>query len=134
MAPAAMPRTGLPKAVMRLVNEGLSARPATESLIVSIPNISTAKPRRIPPTSFFVDSPLQAIMSMIPTAARTGENDEGLSRVSQRVLPSIPVRDNIQEVMVVPTFAPIMMPTACPSFMMPEFTNPTTITVVAEDD
>ena len=27
-----------------------------------------------------------------------------------------------------------MMPTACVSFMMPEFTKPTTMTVVAEDD
>ena len=36
--------------------------------------------------------------------------------------------------MLVPMFAPIMIPIACETFIMPEFTNPTTITVVAEDD
>ena len=46
----------------------------------------------------------------------------------------MPVRLKIQEVMVVPILAPMMMPTAWFSFMMPEFTNPTTITVVAEED
>ena len=31
-------------------------------------------------------------------------------------------------------FAPIMTPTVCAIFMIPAFTNPMTITVVAEDD
>ena len=30
--------------------------------------------------------------------------------------------------------APIIIPMACASFIIPEFTNPTTITVVAEED
>ena len=47
---------------------------------------------------------------------------------------SIPVRLNSQDVTVVPILAPIIMPIACESFIMPEFTNPTTITVVADDD
>ena len=47
---------------------------------------------------------------------------------------STPVRLKIQEVMVVPIFAPMIMPIACESFIMPEFTKPTTMTVVAEDD
>ena len=34
---------------------------------------------------------------------------------------------------MVPTFAPIITPTACRRLIIPEFTNPTTITVVAED-
>ena len=37
-------------------------------------------------------------------------------------------------VIVVPIFAPMMIHTACLSVIMPEFTNPTTITVVADDD
>lgn len=41
---------------------------------------------------------------------------------------------NSRDVIVVPTLAPIMTPIACESFMMPELTNPTTITVVADDD
>ena len=47
---------------------------------------------------------------------------------------SIPVRLKSHEVTVVPMFAPMMIPIACDSFMMPEFTKPTTMTVVAEDD
>ena len=37
-------------------------------------------------------------------------------------------------VMVVPMLAPMMIHTACCSVSIPEFTNPTTITVVADDD
>lgn len=36
--------------------------------------------------------------------------------------------------MLVPIFAPMMMPIACATFIMPEFTKPTTMTVVAEED
>ena len=35
---------------------------------------------------------------------------------------------------MVPILAPMITPTACDNFMIPEFTKPTTITVVAEDD
>ena len=37
-------------------------------------------------------------------------------------------------VIVVPIFAPIMTHIACRKVINPEFTNPTTITVVADDD
>ena len=36
-------------------------------------------------------------------------------------------------VTVVPTFAPIIILIVCPNFIMPEFTKPTSITVVAEE-
>ena len=36
--------------------------------------------------------------------------------------------------MLVPMFAPMMMPIAWNSFIMPELTKPTTMTVVAEED
>ena len=48
--------------------------------------------------------------------------------------PSTPARTRIQPVIVVPMLAPMIMPMAFASCMMPEFTNPTTITVVAEED
>lgn len=67
-------------------------------------------------------------------SARTGENDVGFKRRTKKFPLSIPVRLRSQEVTVVPMLAPMMMPTACVSFMMPEFTKPTTMTVVAEDD
>ena len=40
----------------------------------------------------------------------------------------------IHAVMVVPMFAPMMTPIACPRVRRPALTNPTTITVVALDD
>ena len=70
---------------------------------------------------------------MIPMPASSGENEDGLSSLKNRVLPSMPVSDSSHEVMVVPMFAPMMTPTAWPSFMMPELTNPTTMTVVADE-
>ena len=46
----------------------------------------------------------------------------------------MPDKLKIQEVIVVPMLAPIIMPTVCLNCMIPELTRPTTITVVAEDD
>ena len=46
----------------------------------------------------------------------------------------MPVSERIQLVIVVPMFAPMITPTAWESFMMPELTKPTTMTVVAEED
>lgn len=43
-------------------------------------------------------------------------------------------RQRIQPVTDVPMFAPSTMPIACESFIMPEFTKPTTIADVAEED
>ena len=116
------------------VNPSLSFNPETAPLIVSIPNIRMAKPSMIFPMSFFFDSPLLDIVRIIPIAASTGENDDGFNKLTHIASPSIPVNDNSHEVIVVPTLAPIMIPTTCESCMIPEFTNPTTITVVADDD
>ena len=49
-------------------------------------------------------------------------------------LPSTPARTRIPPVAVVPMLAPMMMPMALASFMIPELTKPTTMTVVAEED
>ena len=53
-APASTPRIGLENSSRILVNSGTSFSGATALLIVSIPNISTAKPSRIEPISFFL--------------------------------------------------------------------------------
>ena len=63
-----------------------------------------------------------------------GEKELGFKSFSSRLLPSMPTRDSIQEVTVVPMLAPMMMHTACCHFIMPELTKPTTMTVVAEED
>ena len=110
----------------------MSASGATAPLIVSIPNIRIANPRRILPISFFLELFLQVIVIIMPITASTGENDDGFKRLIHPA-PLIPVSDNIHEVTVVPILAPIIIPTACESCIIPELTKPTTITVVADE-
>ena len=47
---------------------------------------------------------------------------------------SMPVRERIQAVSVVPMLEPMMTPMVWPISMTPEFTRPTSITVMAEED
>ena len=131
-APANTPNTGLLNIVRILVNSGTSASGFTASLMVSIPNIRMAKPSRISPMSFFLSLP--DMYMMIPISARIGEKAEGFNILIRKFELSIPVRLKSQDVTVVPMFAPIMIPIAWESFMIPEFTKPTTITVVADED
>ena len=116
------------------VKVGLSFKGETAPLIVSIPNMSTAKPNRMLPIVFFLEPSFPVIMQIIPIAARTGENELGLSSLINTFPLLIPVSDRIHDVIVVPMLAPIIMPTACVSFIIPELTKPTTITVVADED
>ena len=48
--------------------------------------------------------------------------------------PSMYDKQRIHPVILVPMFAPMMIPIACATFIIPEFTKPTTITDVADDD
>ena len=132
-APAIMPSIGFENIVRIPVNSGTFASGFTAPLMVSIPVIKIAKPIMIVPASFFF-SFLENIMKQMPMSARIGEKDVGFKRRTKKFPLSIPVRLKSQDVTVVPMLAPMMMPTAWVSFMMPEFTNPTTMTVVAEDD
>ena len=117
-----------------LVKDSFLERGETASLMVFMPYIRTAKPTRILPM-FFRLSLFPAVMVRItPMAASTGEKELGFKSFKKMLLPSIPTRDNSQEVTVVPMLAPIMMPTAWVRFIIPELTKPTTITVVAEED
>ncbi len=133
-APTIRPRKGLEKWVSMPVKAASSFRGATEELMASMPNMRTAKPRRIVPIFFFLDPSLLPIRKMMPIAARTGVKEEGFRRLRKILELLIPVRDRIQEVTVVPILAPMMTPTAWFKFMMPELTKPTTMTVVAEED
>ena len=69
----------------------------------------------------------------IPIRARTGVKEVGFKSCINILSLEIPPRLRIHEVMVVPILAPIIMPMDCLSVIMPEFTKPTTITVVAEE-
>ena len=132
-APARTPRIGFLNQRSTSANSGTSLRGATAPLIESIPNMSTAKPTSIDAISFFL-SFLENVSIATPIIARIGENEDGLSILIRKLSPLSPDKDNIHAVTVVPIFAPIITPMAEWSFMMPAFTKPTSITVVAEED
>ena len=128
-----IPNTGLLKIVRRFAKFGSFASGFTAALIESIPNIKIANPKRMD-ARFFLLSLFANIIRIMPIKAKTAEKDVGLSSCINTLSPSIPERLKIHAVTVVPTLAPIIIPIACLSFIIPEFTKPTTITVVADDD
>ena len=132
-APAARPSSGFWNMVNSRIKAGSLASGSTAELMVSMPNISTAKPSSTCAQSrcfsFFENRTMTT-----PTAASTGVKVLGFKSCTSRLSPSRLARLRIHDVAVVPMLAPMMTPTACDSRMMPEFTNPTTITVVAEED
>ena len=69
----------------------------------------------------------------MPIRASTGVKELGLRRETKRLPLSMPARLSIQAVTVVPMLAPMMTFIACFRLISPEFTKPTTITVVAEE-
>ena len=132
-APTSTPRKGLVKAVIRPENPGISASGATAPLMSSMPYIRMEKPIMTRPTSrrrcFF-----EPMISRMPASASKGEKFLGLRRLTKKLSLSIPVRDSSHAVSVVPILEPIITPMVCRSSITPEFTRPTSITVIAEED
>ena len=131
-APAITPKIGFLNIRNNSWKAGTSLSPETAPVIVSIPNIRVANPRRTIPISFFLLL-LVNIKSTIPMSARTGVKEEGFKSFRNILLPEIPLRLKIHAVTVVPILAPIITWIACLSVISFEFTKPTTITVVAEE-
>ena len=98
-----------------------------------MPYIKTAKPIRIRPTSRRRWR-LEPMISRMPARAIRGEKFSGFRRFTNTFSLSMPVRERIHAVSVVPMLEPMMTPMVCPSSMTPEFTRPTSITVMAEED
>ena len=132
-APTSTPSRGLLKAVRRLENSGMSARGLTAFFISSMPYIKMAKPTMMRPMSRRFCF-LEPMIRMMPIRAMTGEKFSGFRRLTKTLSLSMPVRDRIQAVRVVPMLEPMMTPMVCPSSMTPEFTRPTSMTVMAEED
>ena len=131
--PAIIPKIGLENTRRKFLNSGTSANGFTASDMVSIPNISTENPI-IMVAAFLYLSFLENNKKPTPIMARTGEKDVGFNNCMKKLSLSIPVSPSNHEVMVVPILAPMMTPMALDSFIIPELTNPTTMTVVAEED
>ena len=100
--------------------------------MVSMPNISVAKPKSTVPTSRFL-SDFENMRKIMPTSARIGVNAVGFNIFRKMLSPEMPPRLKIQAVTVVPMLAPMMTPMACFKVITLELTKPTTITVVAEE-
>ena len=115
------------------MNTWLSRRGETASLIMDMPYISTAKPSRMSPM-WGVEGRLAAMRRMMPTTATRPVRVAVLSRVTQPLPPLRLLRQRIHPVTLVPRMAPMTMPMAWFTFIMPELTKPTTITEVAEED
>ena len=134
MAPNRMPSSGFDSFIINSMKNGLSRSGATESLIVLMPNIKTAKPIRISPICCFVCD-LENIRSTMPTIEITPVS-VAVEKSSVQPAPEPPSseRQSTQPVMLVPRIAPMTMLIAWRTFIMPELTKPTTITEVAEED
>ena len=131
--PASSPISGLRKETISSRNWGTSRRGETAPLIISIPYISRAKPRKMTPTSCFF-SLLDSINRRMPPMAHRSARLAGLSIWTQGAELLTPARLRIQAVTVVPMLAPMMTPTDWESFISPELTSPTSMTVTAEED
>ena len=96
-------------------NSGLFLRPLTAPDIISIPVIRMVKPSRITPTSFFLPR-LTNIIRQIPIRASIGTQESGLSHAiasaTSAPSPPTPERAVSHAVTAVPTFAPMITPTA----------------------
>ena len=132
-APTSTPSMGFLNITRRLANVGLSASGLTESPMTDMPNMRSAKLKSTRPVVCRL-SFCEKSMSTVPMRARIGEKVDGFSNHNMKLSPLRPVRLKSHEVMVVPMLAPMIMPTTCSRRIMPEFTKPTTITVVAELD
>ena len=97
-----------------------------------MPNISTANPIRMSPACWMLFF-LPTIRIRMPATAVMALRDSVLSSFSAADAPSPPTpeRQITQPVMLVPMTAPMITAIAWRSRIMPEFTKPTTITLVA---
>ena len=131
--PMSKPRNGLLKRLRKLEKSVDSANGDTESLISFMPYIRTAKPTKTDPISlsrfFFVNMNIT-----IPKKAITREKYSGFNILTKVFSELMPISDSTHAVSVVPMFEPKSTPIVCESSISPEFTRPTSITVVADED
>ncbi len=129
--PASTPSRGLENAVTVSRKTASSFSGATAPLMALMPNISTANPIRISPRCTTACR-FPAIRRMMPATAITPVSVAVDKRSIQPPLRADSA--TIHPVILVPRIAPITIPIAWRTFIIPELTKPTTITEVAEED
>ena len=132
-SPTSSPRKGFENIMRMLVNVLFSASGDTALDIELIPIRRIPNERRMAPT-FLCLSFLLVISIMSPMSPITGAKFSGLNSWSSSASLCIPDSDRSHAVIVVPILAPRMTPTDCSRLMIPEFTKPTHMTIVAPDD
>ncbi len=130
--PTRIPSSGLEKEVSASINTWLSRRGETASLIMDMPYISTAKPRRMSP-HMMGGRPLGSHAQndaddghQTQTGWRCSKGHPAAAAAETQEAEDSPGDVGAQN-------GAMTMPMAWFTFIMPEFTNPTTITEVAED-
>ena len=112
----------------------ISFKGSMDEDIMVMPCMRMEKPKSIVPISLFFCF-LVAMIRMIPIRAKIREKQEGFRSLKIMLSPeSMPARDKIHAVSVVPISEPKITPTVWGSSMMPELTKPTSITVMADED
>ena len=134
-APTRTPSTGFAIVANNCANWGRSARGATALSIVDIPINRMPNPEKISAISRVLRF-LASIIMITPARTIRKARFFGLSICMNRLPPISPPLSSrrICAVIVVPIFAPKITPTDCRKDIMPAFTKPTTMTVVAEED
>ena len=134
IAPEKTPKSGFLKAVMRDTKLSISFKGSMDEDIIVMPCMRMEKPKSIVPISLFFCF-LATMMRIMPISAKIKEKHEGFKSLRNILSPeSIPARDKIHAVSVVPMSEPKITPTVWGSSMMPELTKPTSMTVMADED
>jgi len=122
---------GFEATLMACKNVGLSLSGSMAEDIIFIPFNSTPKESKMTP-KFFLAEVFDNMKKNIPTTATNAK----MVVVDKRSAVELPTLERLksQPVAVVPILAPIIMGIPCLKVIIPEFTNPTTIMDVAEDD
>ena len=131
--PTATPMRGLEKVVRTWRKPGDSRRGSTAELMAPMPNMRTAKPRRMELTWSLVWD-LENIRRRMPMMDTIPDRVAVDRRLTHPSPPWRAERETIQPVTEVPRMAPRMIPMACRTFIIPALTKPTTMTEVAEED
>ena len=124
-------RNGFEATDMAFRNDALILRGIIADDMSCMPLRSTPSARSMMPVFFFA-SVFESMKNNTPVI----EIIENIVDAERRSAAEPPMLDmlRIQPVAVVPMFAPIIIGMPCTSVIIPELTNPTTMTEVAEDD
>jgi len=134
IAPEKTPSSGFLNAVRMETKLSISFRGSIDEDIMVMPCMRIEKPKSIVPISLFFCF-LAAMIRMMPIRAKIREKHEGFKSLRKILSPeSMPARDKIHAVSVVPMSDPKITPTVWGSSIMPELTKPTSMTVIAEED